>query len=120
MKKIIISTLVSIITLFVLSFLSSILVAFLQYGKGVKINPYLIQGISIVIFLISGMIFGLINKKQGLIGSIAFILVYLIFILIFDVFNKTHEVPKLYFLFIIGKCIAYSAGAIISVNIKKR
>ncbi len=119
MKKIILSSLLSMITLVLLSLISAIVVSYLQYNQGMKINMYVIQAISILFFLLSGMVYGFINKKQGLLGSFVFILVYLIFILIFDVFTKSHEVPKLYFLFILGKCVAYSMGAIISVNLKR-
>lgn len=119
MKKIILSIFISIITLVLLSFISAVIISYLQYNKGVKINSYVIQALSILFFLFTGMIYGFINKKQGLLGSAIFILVYLIFILIFDVFTKSHEVTKFYSLFIMGKCIAYSAGAIISVNLKR-
>lgn len=119
MKKIIFSTLISIATLLVLSIITSITFSLLQYYKAIKINPYLLQVISLALFLISGMIFGLINKKQGMLGSIIFILVYVIFVLIFDVFTKSHETVNLYFLFVIGKCLAYMIGAILSVNIKR-
>lgn len=118
MKKFIISMCCSIITLFLLSLVSSIIIATLKFNKSINTNYYLIQFISIVIFLISGMIFGLTNKKQGLLGSITFILVYLIFVLIFDVFNKSADLHKLYFLFVISKCLSYSAGSIIGVNIR--
>ena len=118
MKKLFISSFISIISLFILTLISSLIISLLKYNKSIDVPYYLVQFISIVLFLISGIIFGLINKKQGLLGSIVFILVYLIFVLIFDVFNKTATLHKLYFLFIIGKCISYSAGSIIGVNLR--
>ena len=118
MKKIILSLAISICSLLIMTLICSVIVSYLQYNKSIQINPYIIQVISIIFFLLSGMIFGFINKKQGLIGSMLFILVYLIFVLIFDVFNKTATLHKLYFLFIIGKCISYSAGSIIGVNLR--
>ena len=118
MKKIIISTLISIITLLVLTLITSLVVSVLQFNNGIKISPYLIEIISLVLFMISGLVFGLINKKQGLLGSILFILVYLVFVLIFDVILKTHDTYKLYFLFVIGKCVSYCIGAVLSVNLR--
>ena len=118
MKKLFISSFISIISLFILTLISSLIISLLKYNKSIDVPYYLVQFISIVLFLISGILFGLINKKQGLLGSIVFILVYLIFVLIFDVFNKTATLHKLYFLFIIGKCISYSAGSIIGVNLR--
>lgn len=119
MKKIILSTVISIISLLVLALISSLVISLLQYNKSIKINEYIIQLISIFLFLISGMVFGLINKKQGLLGSIIFILVYIIFVLIFNVFIKSNNTMPLYFLFVMGKCLAYIIGSIISVNLRK-
>ena len=120
MKKIILSSLISILSLVVLSCIFALSLSLLHFHKGVKLNYYVIETISIILFLFAGMIFGLINKKQGLIGSIIFVLVYFIFTLIFDVFMKNHHVDSFYFLFIIGKCLAYIFGSILSVNIVKR
>ena len=118
MKKIIFSLLISICSLILMTILSSVLISFLQYNKGIKINPYVIQIISILFFMISGMIFGLINKKQGLIGSILFILVYLIVLIIFNFIDNSSKL-KLYYFFIFTKCFAYTLGCIISVNLRK-
>ena len=118
MKKTLISTSISIIFLLVVSLLTSIAVSILQYNSGVKVNPYLIQFISIVVFLLAGLIFGLINKKQGLIGSLLFILVYLLVVIIFNSIDKTNRY-NLYFMFIIIKCISYMIGSILGVNIRK-
>lgn len=118
MKRFFISLLISICSLILMTLVCSILVSFLQYNKGIKINPYLIQIISILFFLLSGMIFGLINKKQGLIGSLLFILVYLISLIIFNLIDNSTKF-KLYYFFIFTKCFAYTLGCIISVNLKK-
>lgn len=118
MKKIIFSLLISISSLLLMTLLCSILVSFLQYNKGIKINSYVIQIVSILFFLLSGMIFGFINKKQGLIGAILFILVYLITLIIFNLIDNTSKF-KLYYFFIFTKCFAYTLGCIISVNLRK-
>ena len=118
MKKSIISTTISICFLILSSLIISTIVSILQYNNGIKVNPYLIQFISIVLFLLSGLIFGLINKKQGLIGSLLFILVYLLIIIISNIFDNTTSY-KLYFLFVIIKCISYMIGSILGVNLRK-
>lgn len=120
MKKLILSNTISIISLFLLSILFSLTLSLLNYYKGFVLNEIIIQCISIVLFMISGLIFGLINKKQGLLGSIVFILVYLLFVLIFDVIKQNHNIPSYYFIFIIGKCISYTLGCILGVNIKTK
>lgn len=118
MKKIIISTLISSCFLILTSLITSIIVSILQYSNGIKVNPYLIQFISIVLFMLAGFIFGLINKKQGLLGSLLFILVYLLVVIIFNCIDKTNRY-NLYFLFIFIKCISYTIGSILAVNLKK-
>lgn len=119
MKKIFLSNIISIISLLVLTFIASLLISIFQYYDILKVNPYVMIIISLLIFLISGMIYGFINKKQGLLGSIVFILVYFIFILIFDVILKTKHQSNLYFLFVILKCLTYMIGSILSVNLKR-
>ena len=119
MKKIIISTLISITFLVIASLICSIVVSYLQYFKSVKINNYVIQIISILFFILSGMIYGFINKKQGLLGSILFILVYIFALIIFNFIDK-NEKHNMYYFFVFSKCFAYMIGAIISVNIVKR
>ena len=118
MKKIIISSLLSIVCLIVLTSITSLIISLMQFN-GVKVAPFIIEIISLLLFLISGFIFGLINKKQGLLGSIVFILVYLLFVLIFDVILKINDNNKFYFLFVIGKSISYCIGAVLSVNLKR-
>ncbi len=119
MKKFILALLISIISLLTFSIITSSIVAYLQYGKDIKINMYLLQAISIILFLISGLIFGLINKKQGLFGALAFILVYVIFVFIFNILSKPENIQTYYFLFIIGKCLFYSLGCVVGVNIRR-
>lgn len=119
MKKILLSTLFSILALIALTLISSLILSLIHYKGGISINKYIVITISTLIFFLSGFIYGLINKKQGLLGSIFFILVYLIYCLI-DIFaiNKG-DFDKAIFLFIALKCIVYTCGAILSVNISK-
>ena len=118
MKKIIISLLISIMSLLLMTLLCSVFVSLLQYNKGIKINPYVIQIVSILFFLLSGMVYGFVNKKQGLIGAILFILVYLISLTIFNFIDNSDSF-KLYYFFIFDKCFAYTLGSIISINLRK-
>ena len=120
MKKIIFSTFVSLMCLLLLSFLLSLLFSFLQYSKGIQIKSFLTTIFSVIIFFISGCIFGLLNKKQGLIGSIPFILVYLLFIIIFNFILKINVVNQQYFLLTILKMISYISGSILFVNLKTK
>lgn len=118
MKKFLIALLFSIITLLTLALITSLVVSYLQCNLDIKINQYLIQAISIVMFFISGCVFCLINKKQGLIGATIFILVYVIFSFICNLIFKTNITNSFYFLFIIGKCLAYTIGSILCVNLR--
>lgn len=120
MKKFIISVCSSIFTLIILSFGFSMILSIFHYKNGFVLNNIIIQLISILIFFISGLVFGLVNKKQGLIGSIVFVLVYLIFTLVFDLVTKSNNKENYYFLYVIGKCIAYSIGSVLSVNFKTK
>ena len=117
MKKITISSICSITSLLVLSFISSLIFSILQYNKGIQINNIVIEIVSLFIFFISGFIFGLINKKQGLIGSLIFILVYLLFTLIFKLIFKDMQIN---IIFIILKCFCYSIACVLSVNLKTK
>ena len=112
MKKILFSTLFSIIFLVIISFICSTFLSIIQYNNSTKVNPYLVQFISIVIFLLSGMVFGLINKKQGLLGSITFILVYFIMLIIFKGFSNINIIS------IILKFISFTSGSILLVNLR--
>ena len=119
MKKILLSTLFSILTLITLTLISSLILSLIHYKCNVSINKYVVFAVSTAIFFLSGFVYGLLNKKQGLLGSIFFILVYLIYCLI-DMFviNKG-DFDKVLILFIALKCITYTCGAILSVNISK-
>lgn len=119
MKKILLSTLFSILSLIALALISALILSLIHYKCNVSINKYVVSGISTAIFFLSGFVYGLLNKKQGLLGSIFFILVYLIYCLI-DIFviNKG-DFDKVLILFIALKCITYTCGAILSVNISK-
>ena len=119
MKKIILSSLLSIFILVVLSIITSIIFSYINYNNGIKISLYIVNIVSIVIFLISGFSFGIINKKQGLLGSILFILVYLLFVLIFNLISKEKH-NSAYFIFVICKALTYSIGSIIGVNFKTK
>ena len=118
MKKIILSLAISICSLLIMTLICSVIVSYLQYNKSIQINPYIIQVISIIFFLLSGMIFGFLNKKQGLIGSMLFILVYLIVLVIFNLIDKDNK-HIMYYFFIAIKCLSYTIGSLISVNVRK-
>ena len=110
----------SIICLLLLSTIYSVIVSIVQYNNGVKVNPYITQIISIIIFFASGIVYGLINKKQGLLGSLMFILVYALFLIIFNIIDKNNNTISMHWLFVSIKCLTYCIGAILSVNFKTK
>ncbi|MCI5745964.1 MAG: hypothetical protein MR270_06765 [Erysipelotrichaceae bacterium] len=119
MKKIIISLSFSLLSLLIFTLLFSVIISSFQYYKQVKISPVLIEILSIVIFALAGFIFGLINKKQGLIGSSIFILVYIIFIIFYYFILKVKEINAINYLYALFKCLSYCIGSVIAVNLKK-
>ena len=66
----------------------------------------------LICVFIGGVIFGLINKKQGLLGSITFILVYFIMLIIFKGFSNINIIS------IILKFISFTSGSILLVNLR--
>ena len=112
MKKFLLSILISFISIFTLSFILSYIASLLQYNKSIVINQYLLIALSVLIFFIGGLIFALINKKQGLLGSITFILVYFIILLIFKGFNNINLIT------LILKFVSYTSGSILLVNLR--
>lgn len=119
MKKALVSTGISALILLLLSIICSLLTAYLTMNKGMQINDELLRGLSIVFFLLAGLIFGILIKKQGLKYSLIFILVYLILIICLDTIFLKEKLFPLTFLFIIGKCFAYMVGSVIGVNLRK-
>lgn len=119
MKKNLLSISFSIIALLILVTITSFIFSLIHYKIGISINKYVVISISTILFFIAGFIYGLINKKQGLLGSLIFILVYIIYCLI-DIFaTNKGDFDNVIILFIAGKCVAYTCGAILGVNIKK-
>lgn len=112
MKKFLLSILISFTCIILLSLLLSYIASSLQYNKSIIINKYLLVALSVLIFFIGGVIFGLINKKQGLLGSITFILVYFIMLIIFKGFSNINIIS------IILKFISFTSGSILLVNLR--
>lgn len=119
MKKALFCTSISILILIILSITCSLIVTYFTISKGLQVNQSLLSGLSIVFFLLTGLIFGLLIKKQGLKYSLIFILVYMVFIICFDKWLLKEKILPTTFLFMIGKCFAYMAGSVIGVNIRK-
>lgn len=112
MKKFLLSILISFTCIILLSLLLSYIASSLQYNKSIVINKYLLVALSVLIFFIGGVIFGLINKKQGLLGSITFILVYFIMLIIIKGFSNINIIS------IILKFISFTSGSILLVNLR--
>lgn len=116
MNKILKSLLFSVGVLLILSFLFSAIASLISLKGNVKIPEIIGMLVSFLIFFFVGIMFGYVNKKQGLSRGLLFCLVYILFVAIYYLFIFNGKTPGNVYLICSGRCILILLGSIIGVN----
>ena len=110
-------TFISVIILGVIFSLTISLLSSLQVIS-ITLNDNLLLALSLVLFFIMGLIYGLIEKKKGLLNGLLLTCIYLIVIYSIKLINKNYEFSSIYI--VLTRSLLIIIGCIIGVNIKRR
>lgn len=83
-----------------------------------KLNDNLLLALSLVLFLLLGFVYGMIEKKRGLLNGLLLSIIYLIIVYALKLINKDFEFSSIYI--VMTRCLLIIVGCIIGVNIKSR
>ena len=86
---------ISVIILGVILSLTISLLSSLQVIS-ITLNDNLLLALSLVLFFIMGLIFGLVEKKKGLLNGLLLTCIYLIIIYSIKLINKNYEFSSIY------------------------
>ena len=84
----------------------------------ITVNDNLLLALSLVLFFVMGLIFGLVEKKKGLLNGLLLTCIYLIVIYSIKLINKNYEFSSIYI--VLTRSLLIIIGCIIGVNIKRR
>ena len=110
-------TFISVIILGVILSLTISLLSSLQVIS-ITVNDNLLLALSLVLFFVMGLIFGLVEKKKGLLNGLLLTCIYLIIIYSIKLINKSYEFSSIYI--VLTRSLLIIIGCIIGVNIKRR
>ena len=108
---------ISVIILGVILSLTISLLSSLQVIS-ITVNDNLLLALSLVLFFVMGLIFGLVEKKKGLLNGLLLTCIYLIVIYSIKLINKNYEISSIYI--VLTRSLLIIIGCIIGVNIKRR
>ena len=108
---------ISVIILGVILSLTISLLSSLQVIS-ITVNDNLLLALSLVLFFVMGLIFGLVEKKKGLLNGLLLTCIYLIIIDSIKLINKSYEFSSIYI--VLTRSLLIIIGCIIGVNIKRR
>lgn len=108
---------ISVIILGVILSLTISLLSSLQVIS-ITVNDNLLLALSLVLFFVMGLIFGLVEKKKGLLNGLLLTCIYLIVIYSIKLINKNYEFSSIYI--VLTRSLLIIIGCIIGVNIKRR
>lgn len=108
---------ISVIILGVILSLTISLLSSLQVIS-ITVNDNLLLALSLVLFFVMGLIFGLVEKKKGLLNGLLLTCIYLIIIYSIKLINKNYEFSSIYI--VLTRSLLIIIGCIIGVNIKRR
>ena len=108
---------ISVIILGVILSLTISLLSSLQVIS-ITVNDNLLLALSLVLFFVMGLIFGLVEKKKGLLNGLLLTCIYLIVIYSIKLINKSYEFSSIYI--VLTRSLLIIIGCIIGVNIKRR
>lgn len=84
----------------------------------VNVNDIVMIALSMILFFLYGLIFGIKEKRRGLINGLLIVFLYLGFMFTFKALNKNFEYSSWYI--ILAKCCLIILGSLIGVNISNR
>ena len=108
---------ISVIILGVILSLTISLLSSLQVIS-ITVNDNLLLALSLVLFFVMGLIFGLVEKKKGLLNGLLLTCIYLIVIYSIKLINKDYQISSIYI--VLTRSLLIIIGCIIGVNIKSK
>lgn len=84
----------------------------------INVNDNLLLALSLALFFLLGLIFGLIEKKRGLLNGLLLTLIYLVIVYSYKLIDKDFQFSSVYI--IVSRCLLIVVGCIIGVNLGAR
>lgn len=84
----------------------------------INVNDNIVLILSLFLFFLLGFIFGLIEKKKGLLNGLLLVSIYLLTIFSFKIINQNFTFTSIYI--ILTRSLLIIIGCIIGVNVKRR
>ncbi len=84
----------------------------------INVNDNLLLALSLALFFLLGLIFGLVEKKKGLFNGLLLTLIYLVIIYSYKLIDKDFQFSSVYI--VVSRCLLIVVGCIIGVNIGSR
>lgn len=120
MKRKLTNISLSFLSIIILGVVVSLIISLLSALQliSIKLNDNLLIGLSLGLFFLLGLLFGLLEKKKGLLNGLLISFIYLIVIYSFSLVSKDYHISSIYI--VISRCLLIIIGSIIGVNIKKK
>lgn len=84
----------------------------------INVNDNLLLALSLALFFLLGLIFGLVEKKKGLLNGLLLTLIYLVIVYSYKLIDKDFQFSSVYI--IVRRCLLIVVGCIIGVNLGAR
>ena len=84
----------------------------------INVNDNLLLALSLALFFLLGLIFGLVEKKKGLLNGLLLTLIYLVIVYSYKLIDKDFQFSSVYI--IVSRCLLIVVGCIIGVNLGAR
>ena len=84
----------------------------------INVNDNLLLALSLALFFLLGLIFGLVEKKKGLLNGLLLTLIYLVIVYSYKLIDKDFQFSSVYI--IVSRCLLIVFGCIIGVNLGAR
>ena len=120
MKRKLTNISISFILVIILGVILSLVISLLSALNVISItlNDNLLLGVSLFLFFLLGLFFGLQEKKKGLFNGLLITVIYLIIIYSLKFLSKEYEISSIYI--IITRSLLIVIGCIVGVNLKSR
>ena len=120
MKRKLTNISISFILVIILGVILSLVISLLSALNVISItlNDNLLLGVSLFLFFLLGLFFGLQEKKKGLFNGLLITVIYLIIIYSLKLLSKEYEISSIYI--IITRSLLIVIGCIVGVNLKSR
>ncbi len=120
MKQKFINISLTFISIIILGVILAITISMLNSFNiiSLTLNDNLLLALSLVLFLLLGFVYGLVEKKRGMLNGILLSIIYLIIVYGIKLINKDYQISSVYI--IMTRCLLIIVGCIIGVNIRLR